>query len=91
MSRVFWTETAENARDAAIEHIAVDNLDAALIQFDEVERQTDRLLRYPHLGRPGHTKGTRDLSINRTHFVITYRVIGEDIQILRFRHTSQQT
>lgn len=90
MSRVFWVDTAEQARDTALEFIARQSLDSALAQFDEIERQTDRLVRHPYLGRPGKTPGTRDLTINRTYFVVTYRIVGDNIQVLRFRHTSQK-
>ena len=91
MSRVFWTETAKEARDKALEFIARSNLDTALEQLDEIQSQAQRLLRFPNLGRPSRRKGLRDLSINRTRFVISYRVINDNIQILYFRHTSQKS
>ena len=90
MSRVIWTDTAEDARNKAIEFIARSNLDTALEQLDEIHRQTQRLLRFPNLGRPSRRRGLRDLSINRTRFVVSYRAIGDNIQILYFRHTSQR-
>ena len=90
MSRIIWAELAEAKRDRAIEFIARSNLDAALEQLDEIHNQTQRLLRFPNLGRPSRRKGLRDLSINRTRFVVSYRAIGENIQILYFRHTSQK-
>ena len=91
MSELFWTETAEEARNKALEFIARSNLDAALEQLDEINRQTERLLRFPNLGRPSRRKGLRDLSMNRTRFVVSYRAIGENIQILFIRHTSQKS
>ncbi len=91
MSRIFWNETAREARQAALEYVARSGLQLALNQLTEIEKQTARLLRHPHLGRPGKTKGTRDLTINRTFFVVTYRIIGENIQVLRFRHASQKS
>ena len=90
MSRVIWSDTAEAKRDRAIEFIARSNLYVALEQLDEIHSQTQRLLRFPNLGRPSRRKGLRDLSINRTRFVVSYRAIGDNIQILYFRHTSQR-
>lgn len=90
MSRIFWTEAAEDSRNAAIEYIAQSNLAAALNQFDEIEKQTDRLLKHPHLGRASRVQGARELSINRTNFVVVYRIVGDNIQVFRFRHTSQK-
>ena len=90
MSRVIWTDTAEDKRNRAIEFIARSNLYVALEQLDEIHSQTQRLLRFPDLGRPSRRKGLRDLSINRTRFIVSYRAIGDNIQILHFRHTSQK-
>ena len=90
MTKVFWTDGAMAKRDAAIEHIARDNLDTALNQLGQVMKQTERLTRFPSLGRSGQIKGTRELSITRTRFVVVYRIIGENIQIMRFLHTSQK-
>lgn len=69
MNDIFWTETAADDRDRALVFIAQTNLDPALEQSDEIDRQTERLLRFPGLGRPSRRKGLRDLPINRTRFV----------------------
>ncbi len=90
MSQVYWVDTAEDARDKALEYIAQHSLDTALAQFDEIDRQTERLLKFPHLGRPSPVRGARELSINRTNFIVVYRIIGENIQIVRFLHTPQK-
>lgn len=91
MSRVIWADAAWDERRIAIEFIAARNMEAALEHLTEIEEQTTRLLRFPHLGRPSRRrKGMRDLSINRTPFVVTYRIIGDSIQIVYFRHTSRR-
>ena len=88
--QVYWVETAEIARNEALEYIARRSLDAALSQLEEIDRQTKRLVDFPHLGRPSRIKGARELSINRTNFIVVYRIIGHSIQIMRFLHTSQK-
>ncbi len=88
--QVKWTVRAGSDRENAINYIAVDSLTAALSQLDEIERQTDRLADYPKLGRPGRVKGTRELVVNRTPFIVVYRIKGEIIQILRVLHGAQQ-
>lgn len=88
--QVQWTVSAGLDREAAIDHIAKDNLSAALSQLDEIEGQADRLIDYPKLGRPGRVKGTRELVVNRTPFIVVYRIKGEFIQILRVLHGAQQ-
>jgi toxin ParE1/3/4 len=88
--RVEWTVSAGNDRESLIEYIAQDSPTAALNQLDEIERQTDRLAKYPKLGRPGRMKGTRELVVNRTSFIAVYRIKREVVQILRLLHGAQK-
>jgi len=90
MSRVIWTEVADAARDSAIEYIARNNLTAALTQLDEIRRQTERLVKFPYLGKPSKVKGARELLINRTPFKIVYCLLNDNIHIFRFYHTAQK-
>jgi toxin ParE1/3/4 len=88
--QVQWTVSAGLDREAAIDYIAQDSLSAALNQLDEIEGQTDWLADYPKLGRPGRVKGTRELVVNRTPFIVVYRIKGVIVQILRVLHGAQQ-
>ena len=88
--RLAWTVRARHARAAAIDFIAQDNPEAALSQLAEIERQTGRLPHHPAIGRPGRVPGTRELVINRTPFILVYRVEGEAVRILHFLHGAQQ-
>ena len=88
--QVQWTVSASSDRENTINYIAKDSLTAALSQLDEIEGQTDRLADYPKLGRPGRVKGTRELVVNRTPFIVVYRIKGEMVQILRVLHGAQQ-
>lgn len=84
--------TARAEREAAIEYIAQDNPQAALGQLAEIERQTDLLPSQPEMGRPGRKKGTRELVVNRTPFILVYRVKPrvKRIELLRLLHGAQQ-
>lgn len=90
--RLQWLPRARAAREAAIEYIAQDNPRAALGQLDEIERQTDLLPLHPDMGRSGRKKGTRELVINRTPFILVYRVKrrAKRIEIVHFLHGAQQ-
>jgi toxin ParE1/3/4 len=88
--QIVWLPTAEADRDAAIEYIALDNVSAALKQLNEINAQTDRLAEHALLGRQGRVDGTRELVINRTPFLVVYRIHSEAIQILEFLHGSQK-
>ncbi len=39
-----------------------------------------------HLGRPGRVKGTRELVVTRTPYIVAYRLKRQSIQILRVLH-----
>ncbi len=89
--QLVWMPRARRERLDAIEFIAQDNPQAALGQLDRIEEQTDMLLQHPKLGRPGRVKGTRELVISRTPFIVIYRQQGEQrIEILRLLHGAQQ-
>ena len=87
--RLFWLPRARTAREAAIDHIARDNLAAALSQLDAIERGIATLADYPEVGRPGRVTGTRELVINRTPFILVYRIEDDAIRILHFLHGAQ--
>lgn len=83
---------ARAEHQAAIEYIAQDNPRVALGQLTEIDRQTDLLPSQPETGRPGRKKGTRELVINRTPFILVYRVKSraKSIELLRLLHGAQQ-
>lgn len=88
--KIVWLTEAEDHRDAAIEYIALDSLSAALNQLDEIAAQTSRFAEHPMLGRSGRVDGTRELVMNRTPFLVIYRLHAENVQILEFLHGSQK-
>jgi toxin ParE1/3/4 len=87
-----WLPRARVARTAAIEYIAKDNPRAALAQLDEIERQITMLIQHPEMGRPGRLKGTRELVISHTAFIVIYRTKprAKRIELLHFIHGAQQ-
>ncbi len=76
----------------------MDDLDdiAGYISQDnpEADRRTVRrlwtavksLAEQPEMGRPGRVHGTRELVVSDTPFVVPYRVVGSEIEILRVLH-----
>ncbi|MBX8827425.1 type II toxin-antitoxin system RelE/ParE family toxin [Ochrobactrum sp. SFR4] len=90
--KIVWLPQARGNRMNLIAYIAQENPRTALDQLDEIEQQTERLIQYPEMGRVGRKRGTRELVINRTPFVLVYRVQLklQRIEILRFLHGAQQ-
>jgi toxin ParE1/3/4 len=49
-----------------------------------------RLAEFPSLGHSGRVHGTRELVVAGTPYVLCYRVIGEQVHILRAWHAARQ-
>ena len=81
-----WLPLALRDFDEIIDYIAADNPLAAIEQGDEIERQVTALLDNRHLGRPGRVKGTRELVVVHTPYIVAYRVGKGCIQVLRVLH-----
>jgi len=84
--RFEWLPQALLDFSEIIDFIAADNPVAAIEQGDEIEGQVAGLLDNRHMGRPGRVKGTRELVVVRTPYIVVYRVKREAIQILRVLH-----
>jgi len=85
-----WLPTAQRDFDDLVDYIAADHPIAAIEQGDEIEAQTSLLKDHPRMGRPGRVKGTRELVIVRSPFIVAYRIKGKTVQILRVLHGAQQ-
>ncbi len=85
-----WLPKAIASRAEQIAYIGKDNPLAAITQGDRIAEQVNTLLQHPEIGRPGRKKGTRELVISRTPFVVIYRVKDTHIEIIRLLHSSQQ-
>jgi toxin ParE1/3/4 len=84
--RLEWLPQALHDFEEIIDYIAEDNPVAAIEQGDEIESQVAGLLDNRHLGRPGRVKGTRELVVVSTPYIVAYRVKKGAIQILRILH-----
>lgn len=87
--RLEWLPLALRDFDQIIDYIAEDNPGAAIEQGDEIENQVAGLLDHRRRGRPGRVKGTRELVVVRTPYIVAYRVTKKAIQVLRILHGAQ--
>lgn len=81
-----WLPRALLDFDEIVDYIAEDNPLAAIEQGDEIETQVSLLSANSRLGRPGRVKGTRELVIARTPYIVAYRIKNNAVQILRILH-----
>lgn len=84
-----WKQTAIDDRDEIVEHIALDNFDAAIKLGALLMDKSMALDQHPMTGRVGRIKGTREL-VAHPNYILIYRVAGEVAEVLRVKHAAQQ-
>lgn len=85
-----WTPSALRDLDDAGEYIAQDNPPAAAEMGQRVQEAVEYLKRHPALGRSGRVRGTRELVVSGTPFLIVYRVRLDMVQMLRVLHHARK-
>lgn len=88
--RVRWLQKAISNLDAEAEYIAEENATAAAEMFVYVKAKVDTLGDFPAMGRPGRVPNTRELVIDHYPFVVPYRVVGDEVHVLRIFHTRRK-
>jgi addiction module RelE/StbE family toxin len=84
--KIRWVSLALDDLREIDEFITKDNPVAAQKVLAVIWDTTQLLKQHPHLGRPGRVSGTRELVISGTPFIIPYRVVSDEIQVLRVIH-----
>jgi addiction module RelE/StbE family toxin len=88
--RTRWTRPALADLETIGDFVARDNPNAAARIVKRIVDAVERLGDHPHLGRAGRIAGTRELVIAETPYVVPYRVIDDDIQILAVIHGARR-
>lgn len=86
-----WTEQAIQQLDQAHDYIALSNSeDVADTVVAHIANSVQQLAAFPVSGRPGRVKGTRELVVPKTPFVVAYIVDKPRIVILAIYHGAQR-
>ncbi|WP_163269132.1 type II toxin-antitoxin system RelE/ParE family toxin [Chelativorans alearense] len=88
--RVEWRPLAERDLGEIVRFIAADSPQAAYDVHEAIRQQTAKPAEYPGIGRPGRVKGTRELVIAGTPFVVPYLVESEVVTILCVMHGARK-
>ena len=81
---IVWSPEAIEDLISLRNYIAEDSPAAARSIALRILHAIERMLPdSPHIGRPGRVPGTRELIIQRTPYVVPYRLQGETSEILR--------
>jgi toxin ParE1/3/4 len=88
---VVWLKAADVDLEAILDHIEQESLQAALAMALVIRKGADVLLRdHPKAGRTGRRRGTRELVMAGTPFIVIYRVRFDQVEILRVLHGKQK-
>ena len=85
--KVVWTDRALREVAATFAYQAAENAAAATRLADRLLHAGDALALHPRLGRPADG-GRRLLVVER--FVLIYRLVGDEVRILRVVHGSRR-
>jgi toxin ParE1/3/4 len=81
------------AAEADLEHIRDTILSANPVAAERVQRSMARAIEllkfFPHIGRPGSVKGTREKPVKALPYIIVYATEDEELVILRIFHGAQ--
>jgi toxin ParE1/3/4 len=88
--RLRWTQPALRDLEDIGDFIARDSAVAAAKMVATILDAAEALATRPHLGRAGRIAGTRELVVAQTPFIVPYRVVGDDIQILAVFHGARR-
>ena len=89
MLAIRWSRRALEDLARIADFIALDKPAAAQSFMREMRSKTENLRRFPHLGRHGELPDTHELIIHR-HYLLTYRVRADAVEILQVWHVAQQ-
>jgi toxin ParE1/3/4 len=88
--RAVWTRTAVLDLSHAREYIARENPDAARATALKVVDASERNIQFPEAGRVGRVRGTRELVLPGTQYLIVCRMKKNAIHFLRVLHGHQR-
>ena len=88
--KLLWLPRALRNLVEIHDYIAFDNLDAAREVIRRVRATASLLDRHPQAGRLGRVKGTRELMVPGTPYLIAHRVKAAQVEVLVIQHGAQQ-
>lgn len=87
--RVVWSPSALREVARVFDYLVAFNPRAAAEVSNGLIAAGDSLMHFPHRGRPVANTGKREL-ITSYPYIIRYRIVRDEVRILRVRHTSRR-
>ncbi len=90
MMEVVWFKAAVEDLKSVRDYIAKDNTDAAKSVVQKIKHKVLLLSEQPGIGRLGRIPNTKELVVDKTSYILPYRVRDNKIEILRVLHSSRR-
>ena len=87
---VLWTPRAQSDLEGIGDHIERHNPAAADRVVNHIIDSAERLAEHPQMGRAGRAPGTRELIVTKYPYIIPYRLMGDDVEIIAVMHASRK-
>lgn len=84
-----WSARASAALNSTLARIAAEDPPTAEAVLSRVERSVALICAQPGLGTPTATRGVRRHAIPNTGHIIAYRIVREEVRILRWYRARQ--
>lgn len=88
--KVKWLRRAERSLNQILEFVAPTNPQAAFDVLTKIRNVEHILKENPEIGRLGRIEGTREYIIPNTRFIISYRLLSDEIHILHVLHSARE-
>jgi toxin ParE1/3/4 len=85
-----WTRPATYDLLMIADHIAKENRSAAYQLTQLIWNSSQHLTIYPEIGKVGRLRGTREMKVPQTPYVIAYRLKHNEVHILTIYHTARK-
>lgn len=86
-----WMRRAERDRTQIFDYIEQRNASGAISTDEEIERVTELLAAFPHLGHQGRVSGTLEFDVTK-QIIVVYRIRPklQVVEFLRLIHTRRK-
>jgi len=85
-----WLDTALDDLERLSTYIDEHQTGNAQIVLERIFSSVRTLDAFPRRGRAGRLVGTYELVVPRTPYVVMYRIVGENIEILQVIHGARE-
>jgi toxin ParE1/3/4 len=87
--KITWSPESRRQTSDIWHYIAIDDPNAANRMVARLAAAVEKLRHFPYLGRPGR-KGSRELEVSGTPFIVVYRVEKQEVKIGTILHGAQR-